>query len=357
MKRNHFIFINILIAFTLLLSSCSKGDEKKASGSAMPPTVVEAVKVKQQQWKTQIHTIGTLTANQGIEIKPEIPGRVTKILFKSGEYVKEGTPLIQLDPAIYQAQYKLTEAQAELSKSQLERTKNLFKQHVAAASKLDQDVATYKIDEANMEKAKAQLDETLIRAPFSGYIGLKQVDLGDYLSIGQNIVNLQDTNTMLTNFTVPEIYINEVQSGQTVLLQTDAVPGKTFTGEIYALDSRVDPQTRTLAVRAKIPNPKHLLTPGIFANVTILVGKDKNVVTVPQTAIVYSIESDYVYKIVDNKAIKAEVKLGERLGEEVAITQGLQPGDEVVTAGQIKLREGAPVMIAGQQPTKQMNKK
>lgn len=335
------IFYSIL-AFCLILAGCSK-DKKK--GYQMPPTGVTVATAKTQQWQQQIHAIGTLLANQGILVKSEIAGRITKIYFKPGQAVKAGTPLVQINPDILRAEVNYAKAQLKLSSSQYKRYKKLYSEKAVSKEIFDEKSSDYKSDEAQLAKAEAELAQTTIKAPFSGKLGIDLIDLGDYVQAGTPIVQLQDLSSLRVNFTVPGKMLGKLKIGQSVEVQTASYPNETFTGKVYAFDSTIDPNTRNLSIRVRIPNPKQKLLPGAFVNVTLFVGKKQNVVTVPQTAIVYNVSGDYVYTVVDNKAIKTDVDLGERYQDEVAIKKGLKADDVVVTAGQIKLKNEAPVVI------------
>jgi membrane fusion protein, multidrug efflux system len=244
-----------------------------------------------------------------------------------------------------QAQLNSAKAQQALSQANNERMLALFKRNTIAKADLDKSQATLKGDTANVANMQAKLDQALIKAPFEGRIGLNLVNLGDYVAPGQDLVSLQDIDPIRVDFSVPEKYAGKVAVGQTIQVMTALYPGQFFTGKLAAIDSFISSTTRTLAVRAHIPNQDHKLLPGAFVDVKLFFGDKQDVLLVPQTAIVFDASGNYVYKVIDNKAVKAIVKLDTRLGERVVIKEGLKLGDIVIIAGQVKLYDGAPVEV------------
>jgi membrane fusion protein, multidrug efflux system len=351
MKKKIFLPAFITLSFvTILVSSALVPTFSYASGESaapeIPPTLVEASKAKTEYWQSEIQATGSLAAVQGIMVKPEIEGRVTQIFFKSGDYVKAGAPLIETNPDILKAQLSYAKAQYVLSQGDYHRAIALYQRHVLSQADLEKSKAALDSNKANFDKAQSQLNQTLIRAPFAGKLGLRLVNVGDYVSPGQNIVNLQAMDTLRIDFSVPETFFNQLAIGEHVNVHTTAYPNQTFTGTVYAFESAVDPNTRTLSVRAYIPNPQEKLLPGNFVDITLFSGKKTPTVTIPQIAVVTSAEGNYVYKIVNNKAVQTNVSLGERRGDIIAVLQGLNSGDEVITAGQIKIHmDNSPVIV------------
>jgi membrane fusion protein (multidrug efflux system) len=337
-------FISILTVSLILVPKFALA--KKPDG--MPPPMVEVQPAKYQNWQAEINAIGTLSANQGVTIKPEMNGRVTAVYFRSGDYVKANAALLQINPDILQAQFNSAEAKVTLSKANYERAKILFQKHVFAQADLDNSLSAYQSDLANAAEAQAQLNQTIIRAPFAGRIGLRMVNLGDYLTSGNSTVtNLQDLDPMRIDFSVPEIFLGQIAVGQTVLIHSKDFPNQMFHGTVYACDSTIDPNTRTLAIRASIPNKDYKLLPGSFVEVQLMTGKPQNFVTVPETALGYNSDGDYVYKVLNNMAIKTKVITGQHKDNEVAILNGINKGDVIVTAGQFKITtDTSPVMIS-----------
>jgi len=315
----------------------------------VPPTVVSVTPVKQQNWQNVIQATGSLVAKQGIVVEAEAAGRVTKIYFHSGEQVKTGQPLVQLNPAILKAQLAYDRAQYHLSRSNFQRIKMLYQQKVASQATLDTSQATMDSASANVDQTRAELAQLLIRAPFSGKLGLRQMSLGDFLAAGTPIANLQSMDPMYVDFSIPQIYLTDLTNGETVTIDSQSYPKQHFTGKVIAFDSVINPDTRSIEVRASIPNKDGKLIPGTFVEVNLFVGKAKPILTVPLPAIVYSPEGDSIYAFMKNKSISIPVKLGQQRGNEVAITANLKPKQLIITAGQMKIFNGAPVMTQAQE--------
>lgn len=305
-------------------------------------TEVEAAVAKPQEWKTQIQASATVNAIQGVMIKSQVAGNVTKIYFHSGQDVQAGDILLEINPGILKANLIAAQAKADLMAGDYERAVALFKR--GALSKQDQDtaLANKASADADLQAVKAQLDQNIITAPFAGKLGITQYNLGDYINIGQALVNLQSIDMLRVDFSIPQNNSSEVKAGDVVLVQSDNVPGVTFQGQVSAIDTAVDISTRTVAVRAEIPNPNQKLLPGSFAQVTLNAGAANNFITIPQIAVIYDPNGNYVYKIVNDKAVKTPIKILHENKHEVAVT-GLNNGDVVVTQGQLKIFDGANV--------------
>jgi len=312
----------------------------------MPPMPVEVFTVQKQVWQPELKATGTLVANRGAILRAEITGRVTKILFSPGQSVKEADPLVQLNPDILQANLDSAKAQLALSELNYQRMVTLSKKNVIAKAELDKSEATLKSDKANVERAQAQFNQALIRAPFAGRAGLNIVNVGEYVAPGQDLVSVQALDPIRADFSVPETYAGKVVVGQTVHVVTALYPGQFFTGKLTEIDSLLSTKTRTLAVRAYIPNQDHKLLPGAFVDITLLFGDKQDVLFVPQTAIIFDAAGNYVYKVVDKKAVKTMVKLDARAGDRVIVKEGLKAGDVIVTSGQNKLHDGSAVVMA-----------
>lgn len=316
-----------------------------AKTQQMPPAAVNVVTAKTAIWQKTIVSTGTLVSDQGITIKSDISGRITQMFFKSGSYVKEGENILQIFPDILQAQLEQDQANLALTKLTYDRYVNLYKKQAVSASDYDTAASNYKVALATVAQTQAQLDQTLIKAPFNGYLGIEQVNVGDYLSAGDPIVNIEDTDPMFTDFSVPEVYSKKVLRGQKIAVTSPAYGKRIFVGEVAAIESLIDPNTRTLQIRASIPNKANILVPGSFVIVKLFIGEPKPLISLPQTAIVYSPQGDYVYVVKDNKAVKTMVKLGERGEVNIFITSGLSVGDIVVSEGQQRLSDGSAVQI------------
>jgi membrane fusion protein (multidrug efflux system) len=336
-----FLLVTILLIFSL-----SPAFAKKPGGFQMPPPIVSAEAAKAQQWQESTQATGSLSAFQGIVVKPEISGRVTKIYFKSGQDVTQGTPLIALNQDILQAQLKLYKANLVLRQQEFKRAATLAKTHAMSRADFDTANANLITAEAQVDQATAQFNQTVIAAPFTGRLGLRLVSLGDYVNAGQNIVNLQSLDPIVVNFSVPEIYMNKVAIGDWVSIRSDSFPNQVFKGKVYAFDSVVDANTRTLSIRASIPNSNKILLPGAFVEVTLFFGPIQTIVTVPQTAVVSDLDGTYVYKVVNNKAVKTKVKIAKLSDQLAYIKNGLKANDMIVTSGQIKITEDNSAIIS-----------
>jgi len=338
--------IFILVILLVIAIAAKRGFDlyvgmKKAEYMADMKTPVEAATVVNQDWPTKIQATGTLNAEQGIMLKSEAAGIVTAVYFKSGQTVKAGAPLLDIDPGILKAQLAAAQAQADLTSGDYGRAIELFKRGALSKQDMQTALANKQADAAKVQALQAQLNHNVIKAPISGKLGLKLFNLGDYITIGQSLVNLQSIDPLRVDFSVPENNVGEINKGDTVVLSTGNNTTQTFTGTVSAVDSAINIDTRTLSVRADVPNPAQKLLPGMFVQVTLYTtGAGKPLATVPQIAVVYDANGDYVYKIVDDKALKIPVKIIKENKQQVAVT-ALQAGDRVVTQGQLKIHEGA----------------
>jgi membrane fusion protein (multidrug efflux system) len=314
-------------------------------GMAMP---VEAVQVKAGTINRRITAVGTLRSDESVMIRPEVAGRVTTVQFEEGKPAKKGQVLLQLDTAVARAELAEAKASLALSQANSERAEELYRRGSGSAQARDQAVAKLRADEAQVQLSQAKLDKMTLAAPMNGLLGLRRVSVGDYVNVGQDIVNLEAVDPIKVDFRVPEIFFPAVKVGQTIEVTIDALPGRTFSGAIYAIDPLIDPAGRSIVIRARLPNPDEALRPGTFARVTLVLPTDRPAVLVPEQALVPIGSDHFVYKVVDGKAQLAKVKIGERRDAVVEVVEGLSPGDTVVTAGQHKLRNGVPVQIAPQ---------
>jgi membrane fusion protein (multidrug efflux system) len=329
--------------------------KKFRAGQGIPPQTVSAIEATAQGWQPQLEAVGTLAAVQGADLSPEVSGIVARIHFHSGEEVKAGAPLLELDAESDRARLKSLQAAAELAKKTYERDLQQFKEQAISQATLDTDLANLESSEAQVAEQKALVDKKFIRAPFAGRIGIRMVDLGQYLNAGTSIVTLQSLDPIYVDFYLPQKSISQIGAGEEVSVKTDAFPGKHFRGEITAIEARVDSGTRNLKVRATVHNPGHLLLPGMFATTDIDVGKAQSHITLPQTAITFNPYGSTVFLVEeegtdkDGKPLRVArqrfVTTGETRGDQVAVLQGVKAGDHVVTSGQIKLRNGTPVII------------
>ncbi len=321
-----------------------------------PPVTISATKAKLTPWQPTLTTIGTLQATRGVSVSPLVGGRVKSINFKSGQQVTVGTLLVTLDDSIEQAQLKEAQSALKLSELDLQRGLELYQKNNYPKASLDKARAQRDQNEAKVESLRATIKQKKIHAPFTGRLGIRQINLGQYLSPGTAIVPLQALDPIFVNFSLPETDLPKLEVGQTVTLTVDGYPGDDFQGQITSIDAEVNQSTRNILVQATLRNPGSKLLPGMFANVDVLYAAEIKRVTVPQTAISYSLYGDTVFVITSGKPEKPggkavmtvqrrSVKVGPRRGDVVAILSGLKAGDTVATSGQIKLRNGARVTI------------
>jgi len=306
---------------------------------------VEAAKVVAAPLSEQVTAVGTLLSDESVTISAEIPGRLKEIHFVEGQPVEKGAQLFILDDSVYRAQLADAEAKLKLAEQTYKRTSQLFSSKYATAQSADEAVSNLAVAKAAVELAGVQLEKTRIVAPFSGIIGLRQVSVGEYITAGRALVNLEAIDPVKADFRVPEKFLPAIKVGQTIRIGVDAFPGDTFEGKVYAIDPRIDVAGRSLLVRAKVPNKDQELRPGLFARVTVLLKLKEDALTIPEQAIVPQGDSQYVFKIDDGKVTLTKVTLGMRRSGRVEILHGLSADDQVVTAGQLKLRDGSQVSI------------
>lgn len=308
------------------------------------PIVIEEAAVKSQVWHPQIDAIGSLVAEQGITVTTQVAGVVQSIDFKSGDYVDQGTKLVQLNPKVLTATAEQSKAQFEKAQMIYQRDLTLFKKNVLPKAQLDSAKADMRAAKAQMDEDAANLEQTTIMAPFAGRIGIRKVNIGQYVEPADPIVSLQSVDPILVDFSLPEVYLHKISVGDKVLVTTSAYPGTTFTGKLTAMNANLNSDTRTIDLRAELPNKNKQLLPGMYADVKVVVPTKSNVLTVPQMAIQYSPFGDTVFVVQNNKAVQRYVSLGEQRGAEIAINRGVSAGEIVVTVGGNKLQNGSPVI-------------
>lgn len=312
------------------------------SGMAMP---VNAVTLKPEKLEEHIRAVGTLASNESADIKSEVPGRIISIDFTEGQHVKKGDLLLTIDDSTYQSEFTQAEANLELSRLTYNRTQELQKKGAASTQLRDEASSRLKQAEAGAKLAGTRLEKTNIRAPFDGLIGLRELSDGDYVDIGSLITHIQAISPMKAEFSLPEKYFSNVEVNQPLDITVDAYPGKTFTGNIFAIDPKVDIVTRTVRVKALLPNEEQLLRPGMFAYVSLLIKHSEDSLMIPEAALLPQGEKMFVFKIVDGKVANTEITIGTRKPGKVEVLNGLKAGDVVITAGQMKIHDGAKVQV------------
>ncbi len=314
-----------------------------------PAIAVESTIAKTEVWRSTLTSVGTLKAINGVDISAEVSGLVTGIFFDSGQAVKKGTLILQLNAQPEEAELKNNQAKLKLARINYNRDLILFKKNVSSQSVVDTDLAQVMESEADVEASEAKIKQKHITAPFDGYLGISQVNLGDFLQAGTPIVTLQSLDPLYVEFSLPEQQLSEIYIKQPIELQFNmtGVPAS-IQGQITAINSKADQATHTILIEATLPNPKNNLRPGMFALVKIWLRAAGKKVILPETAIAYSLHGDSVFLIKENgkdkkghpilKAVRQYVKVGERRGNQVSILEGVKPGDEVITSGQLKLQ-------------------
>ena len=320
-----------------------------------PPQTISVTRAGQSEWQTRIEAVGSLRAVKGADLSLELSGVVESISFNSGDDVAEGAQLLKLRTADDVARLESLQAIAALNEITSERDQKQFKMQAVSQATLDTDAANLKNARAQVVQQQAMIDKKILRAPFAGHLGIRAVDLGQYLSPGTVIVTLQALDPIYVDFFVPQQAIDQLRLDQTVTMHVDAFKSEVFTGKISAINPKVDTGSRNVQVRATLQNADRKLLPGMYATVEITTGSPQNYVTLPQTAITYNPYGDTVY-VVDNKGTDAGGKpqltarqtfitIGPTRGDQVAVLKGVEDGDTVVTAGQIKLHNGSVVLI------------
>ncbi|BBH52973.1 efflux RND transporter periplasmic adaptor subunit [Fluviispira sanaruensis] len=358
-KRITFTLIGLLIVFGGIFGwyIMRQYFMKKYFASFVPPPQAVSVAIaKSDTWQPFLYSVGNLKAVDGVEISSEVSGQVKAIYFKSGEFVKKGQALVQLDDASEQAQLRDISAQLQLAKVTDMRTKKLFTQGATSQASVDDSSSKTKQLKANFENISSAIAKKLIRAPFSGKIGIKLINVGQYISPGLSCASLQSSHILNVQFTLPQQEVSKIALRQEVLVVSDAYPNLNFKGTITAIDSKIDESTRTIEAQATIENIDNKLLPGMFVNAKIFLPAIPNTITLPQTAITYTLYGDsaFLVRLNDKKSETGQelgtvsrilVKTGEKRDNTVVILEGIKAGDMIVISGQLKLVDGTSIVI------------
>ncbi|WP_440638455.1 efflux RND transporter periplasmic adaptor subunit [Bradyrhizobium sp. PUT101] len=320
-----------------------------------PPTAVSAAEAKSEVVPNLLTAVGSLVAVHQVDVSADVNGRVTEIKFVPGTRVEAGTPLVQLFDAPEQGDLANFKAQATVAQLSLDRAKQLASRQFGPQATVDSAQAAYDQAQAGIAKTEALISQKLVRAPFSGDLGVRKVEVGQYLTAGTAIVSLTDLSELWANFTVTEKDSGNLKVGQAVRLKVDAYPGRTFEGKITTIEPQISTDTRNIRVQATIANPEKILKPGMFVTTTVVLPDKPAVITVPETAVDYTLYGDSVFVVAEKKeadgktslsAVRTFVQTGNRVEGRVEILKGLKAGDKVVAVGQLKLQSGAPVSIS-----------
>jgi membrane fusion protein (multidrug efflux system) len=333
--------------------------EAIAQGAAFqpPPEAVTTIVARQERWPETLGAIGTMDAVQGVTVSADLPGIVDHIAFDSGMSVHVGDVLVQLDTRQEQAQLAAMEAERDLARLNFDRLQGLVNTRAISRADYDRAEAELKRTEARVGEIRATIARKTILAPFSGMLGIRQVNLGQYLSPGEAVVSLQSLDPIYVNFSLPQQHIGQVRVDSNVHVRTGELAGAEFMGRVSAINSVVDEATRNVQMQATLANPKGALRPGMFVEVEVLLGASGTIVALPASAISYAPYGDSVFVVADLTSPSGQtyrgvrqqfVKLGPARGDQIAVISGLAPGDEVVTSGVFKLRNGAAVFVNNQ---------
>lgn len=330
--------------------------QNEPQGTAAPPAqaavpgaervvTVEAEPVAVDTVLEDIRAVGTLEPDESIIVSPEIAGRIERINFSEGDEVAAGAALVTLDAATLRAELDKARSDLSLAEQNRERAMTLAQRGTGTLRARDEAVAAYQVAQADLALAQARLEKATINAPFSGMVGLRAVSAGAYVTPGTRIVELAKIDPIKVDFRVPELVLSSLRPGQPIRLAVDALPNRTFEGEVYVIDPIVDENGRAVRLRARIANPERVLKPGLFARVRIVVDRRENAVLVPESAIFAEGGRRLVYRVVEGRAALTDVELGHRRPGQVEVLSGLAPGDVVVTAGQQQVRDGGRVEV------------
>lgn len=329
----------------------SAGSSPAGGGKTAPPMpqgqapamAVEMVTLAARRVEEEASAVGNLRSVDAVVLRPEVAGRIASIRFADGQRVRRGELLMELDAAIQQAEWQQAKANLGLAQANSRRSEDLFQRQFISARSRDEAAAQLKVQEAALQLAEARLARMRLRAPFDGVVGLRGVSVGDYVKDGQELVNLESIDRLQVDFKLPERILSQIKLGQPLDVRSDAFPDLTFRSRVEAMDPLVDANGRAVTLRARIDNREGRLRPGQFVRVRLVLGVEENVLMVPEQAIVPSAKGVSVFRVIDGKAVMTPVQTGLRQTGWVQVVSGVQVGDRVVTAGQLKLRDGAAV--------------
>ena len=344
------IFLGVVLGGIFGYKFYQFGQMEKQFSQPQPPAQISATMVKAENWTPELKAVGSVEAINGIEVANEVPGVVETISFESGDTVEKGDVLIRLDAAIDEAALRTRRAEAQLAEQEFKRVSDLLPKRAVSQSQYDEAKANFDAARARVNEAEAQLSKKVIRAPFNGKLGLRLIDQGEYIGTGTPIVEINMLNPIYVDYTLSEKELPRVARGYDVIATVAAVPESTFKGEVSAINTSVNPETRTVRIRATLENQDNLLRPGMFATVSTQQPEEREVVTVPRTAISYNTYGDFVFVVEENDdgqliVNRRTVQTGDTRDGRVAVIEGLQKGEQVVSKGLLRLRAGQRVEI------------
>jgi membrane fusion protein (multidrug efflux system) len=319
----------------------------------VPPESVSSTVAREEKWQGTLTAIGSVTAVQGVNVTTEVAGLVRELAFEPGAVVAKGDLLVRLDTSSEEAQLRAMEAQLDMARLNFERVSKLRAQNISSQSDLDTAEASMKQDQANADAIRATIEKKTIRAPFAGRLGIRQINLGQYLDVGKPIVSLQSLSPVYAVFSLPQQELSRLSTGMRVRLYIDAFPERTFEGILTTINPDLDPATRSIGLQATIQNPDQLLRPGMFTRAEVLLPEEKSVVVIPSTSVLPAPYGDSVYIIEPSSAPEGKggltvrqqfVRTGASRGDYLSVETGLKPGDKIVSAGVFKLRNGMAIL-------------
>lgn len=344
------IFLGVVLGGIFGYKFYQFGQLKEQLSQPQPPAQISTTKAQGGQWTPAVKAVGSVEAINGIEVANEVPGVIESIGFESGDTVSKGDILIRLDAAIDEAALRTRRAEAQLAEQEFKRISDLLPKRAVSQSQFDEAKANVDAARARVNEAEAQLNKKVIRAPFDGTLGLRMVDQGEYIPTGTPIVEINMLDPIYVDYTLSEKDLPRIATGYDVTATVAAIPGQTFDGQVSAINTSVNPETRTVRIRATLANPENALRPGMFTTILTKQPEDRDVVTVPRTAISYNTYGDFVFVVEENDdgelvVNRRTVQTGEVRNGRVAVEDGLKEGEEVVAKGLLRLRAGQRVEV------------
>ncbi len=339
-----FVAACVLLLASLLLTACGGNPPPRGGGRMGGPVPVIAVSVEARPFTDEFTALGTARSNESIQVVPRISSVVTRIAFEEGQEVEAGDLLVELDNRELRAKLEMANAALRKVRSQYQRRKSLATTQVISEAELEELEADVLAAEADVRSAEARLHDSYIHAPFAGTVGLRRVSVGSLVGPDTVITTLDDMATMKLDFTVPEAFLDTLKLGMTIHAASEVYPERLFSGTVISIDTRVDPDTRSIAAIARLPNPEHLIRPGMFLTVKLQRSR-QSVLLVPEEALVPEQGRQYVFVVEDDRAVRKTVKLGVRAPGLAEIVEGISPGDRVITEGTQKVHDGSPVRL------------
>lgn len=330
-------------------SAGTRGETAAGPGAAAAPVAVEVGRVEAMRLEDDTQAVGTLRSRQGVMLRPEVSGRVARLGFTDGQRVRRAQLLVQLDDSLQRAQLQQALAQASIARTNLQRNKDLLAQDFISQSAVDQSLANLQVADAQVALAQAQLTRMQIVAPFDGVVGIRSVNVGDYVKDGADLVNIEDLSSVSVDFRLHERFMARLKPGQGVQVTFDALPGRQYVGRVEALDSQLDTNGRSVLVRARLDNAKGELRAGMYARARVVFEVREHALVVPEEALVPLGDKQYLFKVVEDGANRIarriEARVGQRVAGKVELLDGVQTGDLVVVAGQARLGRGEAVPV------------